>query len=55
MAVATFPLAKESGLVHTFATGADKRGVALVDGGLAALAGLGMALLAPVPGYCALA
>ena len=54
MAVATFPLAKESGLVHTFATGADKRGVALVDGGLAALAGLGMALLAPVPGYCAL-
>ena len=54
MAVATFPLAKESGLVHTFATGADKRGVALVDGGLAALAGLGMALLAPVPGCCAL-
>ena len=32
MAVATFPLAKESGLVHTFATGADKRGVELRPG-----------------------
>lgn len=54
LAVATFPLAKSSGLVHTFATAADKKTVALVDGGLALLAGLGMAALSPVPGCCAL-
>lgn len=50
MAVATFPLAKSSGLVHTFAAAADKRAVALADGMLAGMAALGMVLLAPVPG-----
>ncbi len=52
--VATLPLAKESGLVHTFATAADKKAVAVIDGLLALLAAGGMLLLAPVPGLLGL-
>lgn len=52
-AVAVFPLAKESGLAHTFATGAQKRVVAVVDGHLALFAAAGMAALCPLPGLAA--
>lgn len=53
-AVAVFPLAKNSGLAHTFAAAADKKAVAVLDGGLAVLTGLGMAALGGLPGCCAL-
>lgn len=55
LAVATFPLAKSSGLAHTFATGADKRAVILITSLTAGMAALGMVLLAPVPGLWGLA
>ena len=45
LAVATFPLAKSSGLAHTFATGADKRAVGPCRGG-----GGGAPLPAGLPG-----
>ena len=54
-AVAVFPLAKESGLAHTFATGAEKRVVAILDGHLAFFAAAGMVALAPLPGLAAAA
>lgn len=52
--VATLPLAKESGLIHTFATAADKGGVAAADGLLALLSAGGMLALAPIPGLLGL-
>lgn len=55
LAVATFPLAKQSGLAHTFAAAADKRAVVLVTGLTAGMAALVMVLLAPVPGLWGLA
>lgn len=54
-AVAVFPLAKESGLAHTFATGAEKRVVAILNGHLAFFAAAGMVALAPLPGLAAAA
>ena len=50
LAVATFPLAKQSGLVYTFAATAHKKTVALTNGLLAVLAAGGMLALAPLPG-----
>ena len=54
LAVATFPLAKNSGLVHTFATAADKKTVAVLDGLLALGAAVGMVYLAPIPALAGL-
>ena len=42
-AIATFPLSKNTGLAHTFATGADKRRCRRVLAVVAAAAALGMA------------
>ncbi len=54
LAVATFPLAKQSGLVYTFAAAAHKKTVALTNGLLAVLAAGGMLALAPIPGLLGL-
>lgn len=53
LAVAVFPLAKTSGLAHTFATAAEKRRVAVIDGHIALAAAAGMIFLAPLPGLAA--
>jgi len=53
LAVAVFPLAKESGLAHTFAAAAEKRRVAVIDGHIALLAAVGMVALSPLPGLVA--
>ena len=44
-AVATFPMAKNTGLAHTFATAADKRRVQIVLLAVSVCVGVGMALL----------
>ena len=44
-AVATFPMAKNTGLAHTFATAADKRRVQIVLLAVSVCVGAGMALL----------
>jgi len=53
LAVAVFPLAKQSGLAHAFATAADKRRVAVIDGHITLLAAAGMIALSPLPGLAA--
>lgn len=47
LAVATFPLAKNTGLAHAFATAADKKRVAGVLGGLDILLSVGLILTGP--------
>lgn len=47
LAVATFPLAKHTGLAHTFAAAADKKRVAAVLGGLDILLSAGLILTGP--------
>lgn len=47
LAVATFPLAKSTGLAHTFATAADKKRVAGVLGGLDVLLSAALILAGP--------
>mgnify|MGYP002560489280 CR=1 FL=1 len=48
-AVATFPMAKNTGLAHTFATAADKRRVQIVLLAVSVCVGAGMALLGGGP------
>ena len=55
LGVATFRLAKGSGLVHAFATAAQKRTVALADGLLALFCAGAIIRLAPGPGLGAVA